>query len=233
MIKPLITWVIHKYKNPQFKFDKAVSSTLILELLLLRAIGRFRSLKLLFRFKCPGHIYLGKGVSLFNIRNIHFGRFVTLGNFCHLSGLGYNGVVIGNRVSLGDFSRLVVSTSFNNIGEGITLHDDVAIGEFAYIGGAGGAVIGRACIIGQYFSIHPENHVFTDMTQDIRDQGVHREGVTIGENCWIGSKVTILDGAKIGNGCVIAAGAVVRGTFPDNVIIAGVPARIIKQRDCE
>jgi acetyltransferase-like isoleucine patch superfamily enzyme len=42
--------------------------------------------------------------------------------------------------------------------------------------------------------------------------------------------VTILDGTVVGNGCVIAAGAVVVGEFPDNVVIGGVPARVLKQR---
>lgn len=51
----------------------------------------------------------------------------------------------------------------------------------------------------------------------------------IGNNCWIGAKTTILDGTIIGNHCVVAAGAVVKGIFPDNVIIGGVPARIIKE----
>ena len=52
----------------------------------------------------------------------------------------------------------------------------------------------------------------------------------IGNNCWIGAKVTILDGTKIGNGCFVAAGAVVYGEYPDNVIIGGVPAKILKSR---
>lgn len=42
--------------------------------------------------------------------------------------------------------------------------------------------------------------------------------------------MTILDGTVIGNGCIVAAGAVVRGQFPDNSVIGGVPARIIKMR---
>ena len=54
--------------------------------------------------------------------------------------------------------------------------------------------------------------------------------VAIGNNCWIGAKATILDGTKIGDGCIVAAGAVVKGEFPDNVIIGGVPAKIIKHR---
>jgi acetyltransferase-like isoleucine patch superfamily enzyme len=52
----------------------------------------------------------------------------------------------------------------------------------------------------------------------------------IGPNCWIGSKVTILDGVTIGEGCVIAAGSVVTKSFPDYSVIGGVPARVLRSR---
>jgi len=88
--------------------------------------------------------------------------------------------------------------------------------------------IGSDCIIGQYLSCHPENHNFGDQTRLIRHQGVQRKGIKIGKNCWIGAKVTILDGVRIGANCVIAAGAVVTKSMPDNTVIGGVPARVIK-----
>jgi acetyltransferase-like isoleucine patch superfamily enzyme len=125
---------------------------------------------------------------------------------------------------------LAVSTSLNDPGEGISLGDRVGIGEFAYLGGGGGLTIGADCIVGQYFSCHPENHNYSDPETLIRLQGVSRKGIQIGNGCWIGSKVTILDGAKVGNHCVIAAGAVVAGVFPDHSVIGGVPARILKSR---
>ena len=106
------------------------------------------------------------------------------------------------------------------------------IGEFAYIGGAGGLKIGSETIVGQYLSIHPENHTFSDLEIPIRNQGVSRKGISIGKNVWIGSKVTILDGANIGDGCVIAAGSVViSGQYEKNSIIGGMPAKILKKRD--
>lgn len=55
--------------------------------------------------------------------------------------------------------------------------------------------------------------------------------VEIGPGCWIGTRVTILGGAKIGKGCVIGAGSVVRGTIPDFSVAAGVPAKVIRQRE--
>jgi acetyltransferase-like isoleucine patch superfamily enzyme len=59
---------------------------------------------------------------------------------------------------------------------------------------------------------------------------VNRKGIKIGKNCWIGSKVSILDGVQLGNGCIVAAGAVVTKSFPDNSIIGGVPAKLLKTR---
>lgn len=230
LLKQLITLVVRKYKTPEFKFDENVTSTMIISLIFSRIISRIRSLKLLFQLKIPKNLFIGRGVRFFCIKNIELGQFVTIGEYVFISGLGRNGVVIDNRVSIGDFSRVIVSTSFNNIGDGIIIHNDVAIGEFAYIGGAGGVEIGASCIIGQYFSVHPENHIFSEIDSEIRHQGVERVGITIGSDCWIGAKVTILDGAIIGNGCVVAAGSVVNGTFPNNVVIGGVPARILKPR---
>jgi acetyltransferase-like isoleucine patch superfamily enzyme len=99
------------------------------------------------------------------------------------------------------------------------------------LGGAGGLEIGDECIIGQYLSCHPENHVSGDLEVAIRHQGVTRKGIKIGPNCWIGSKVTILDGVEIGKGCIIAAGAVVTKSFPSNSVIGGVPAKLLKSRE--
>jgi acetyltransferase-like isoleucine patch superfamily enzyme len=125
---------------------------------------------------------------------------------------------------------VVVSTSLNQLGEFIKIGDNVGIGEFAYLGGAGGLEIGDGCIIGQYLSCHPENHNYQSLEKEIRHQGVSRKGIKIGANCWIGSKVSILDGVSIGEGSIIAAGAVVNKSFPDNSIIGGVPAKLIKSR---
>ena len=122
----------------------------------------------------------------------------------------------------------IISSSFNNIGEFIKIEANVSLGEFSHLGGAGGLVIGKDTIIGQYFSTQPEKHNFMDMSKPIRLQGVNRVGIKIGNNCWIGSKVTIVDGVELGNNCVVAAGAVVTRSFADNVMVGGIPAKIIR-----
>ena len=59
---------------------------------------------------------------------------------------------------------------------------------------------------------------------------IHKE-VHIGDNCWIGAGAIILPGVSIGNGSVVAAGAVVNKDVPDNVMVAGVPA-VVKKHLC-
>ncbi|SCZ87290.1 BZ3500_MvSof-1268-A1-R1_Chr2-2g04756 [Microbotryum saponariae] len=63
-----------------------------------------------------------------------------------------------------------------------------------------------------------------------RQAGLERAyPVTVGDDCWIGGSAVLIGPCHIGNGCTVAAGAVVRGTFPDNCVIGGTPARILKK----
>ena len=55
------------------------------------------------------------------------------------------------------------------------------------------------------------------------------KAITIGDDCWIGAKAVINPGVTIGNGVIVASGAVVTKNFGDNVVIGGVPARIISE----
>jgi acetyltransferase-like isoleucine patch superfamily enzyme len=77
--------------------------------------------------------------------------------------------------------------------------------------------------------MHSENHNFQDRNRPIRLQGVTRQGIRIGSNCWIGAKATILDGVIVEDNVIIAAGSVLTaGTYESNSIYGGVPARKLK-----
>lgn len=73
-----------------------------------------------------------------------------------------------------------------------------------------------------------KTHYFDDPTIPIREQGGERTLVTVGAGAWIGTGAIVL--ADVGKGTVVAAGAVVTKPLPDNVIAAGVPARVIRHR---
>ena len=228
-MKSIIIALVRK-RNPHFVLDANVDTATLFAFLFQQLFHLMRGMQLLLVFRSPKMALLGKGVQLKYRHKIIWGRFLKLGNNVHLSALGKQGILLGDNVSIGSNSHIIVSTTLNNLGEHIIIGNNVGIGEYAYLGGGGGLQIGDDCIVGQYFSCHPENHVTDLLDVAIRKQEVTRKGIFIGKNCWIGSKVTILDGVGIGDGCIIAAGAVVNKSFPSNSVIGGVPARLIKTR---
>ena len=93
------------------------------------------------------------------------------------------------------------------------------IGENAYFPHrAIGVVIHGKAVIGDNATIHA----------NVVIAGKNGETPTIGDNCMIGAGACILGGVKIGNNCVIAAGAVVVDDIPDNKVVGGIPAKVIK-----
>lgn len=229
MIQSIVLKNIQK-KSPTFRFDQQINWRILLELIVQKVVQQTRSLRLLLQGVVPNKIFIGRSVKLSYVSNIQFGKWVQLEDHVHISALCKAPLKIGNNVKIGAYSRIVASTSFNNLGEYIRIGNNVGIGEFAYLGGGGGLEIGDDCIIGQYLSCHPENHNYRGNSL-IRLQGVTRQGIKIGNNCWLGAKVTILDGVTIGDNCVVAAGAVVTKSMPPNSVIGGVPAKVLKSKN--
>ncbi|MBC7387855.1 MAG: acyltransferase [Opitutaceae bacterium] len=231
-MKKLIEYVI-RLRNPHFRFDVNVTGHLITELALNKGKAWLRGFTGLLSGIRGRQLMLGTGVRFFNARKIKLGKWVKIDDYCTLSALGTGELRIGNNSGIGAFSRIIISTSFNLLGSHIHIGNNVGIGEYAYLGGGGGLEIGDDCIVGQYFSCHPENHNYDTVVLPVRLQGVSRKGIKIGRDCWIGAKVTILDGVEIGDHCVIAAGAVVTKSMPACSVIGGVPAKVIKERTIE
>ena len=89
--------------------------------------------------------------------------------------------------------------------------------------------IGQACMIGPNTLITTVNHPLSPKGR--RAKLALCKPVTIGDDVWIGGNCTILPGVTIGNNVIVAAGAVVTKNVPDNCVVAGVPARVIKGLD--
>lgn len=108
----------------------------------------------------------------------------------------------------------------------IKIGNEVFTNNNIFICAANSIIIGDKTLIGQNVAIMDfEAHgIAPDQRNQIGDIGK----VIIGKNVWIGNNVTILKNTEIGKNSIVAAGAVVSGFFPENVIIGGVPAKIIK-----
>jgi acetyltransferase-like isoleucine patch superfamily enzyme len=73
------------------------------------------------------------------------------------------------------------------------------------------------------------NHIFHDPEKSFSMQGITAEGIIIEDDVWLGASAVVTDGVRIGTGAVVAAGAVVTKDVPPHTVVAGIPAKVIKQ----
>ena len=122
-----------------------------------------------------------------------------------------------------------------NVQKGVELSRRISIGDFSGIGKnsmiQGNVTIGSHVMIGPELYIYTQNHAFDRVDIPMDQQGFSEmKPVEIGDDVWIGSRVTILPGVKIGKGAIIGASAVVTKDVPEYAVVGGNPARILKYR---
>lgn len=92
-----------------------------------------------------------------------------------------------------------------------------------------GITIGEDVIFGPNVVVVDEDHVFDDPDVAIARQGLRSQGpIEIGDGAWVAAGAVVLGGTRIAPRSVVAAGAVVRGEFPERCVIAGVPAKVVR-----
>jgi acetyltransferase-like isoleucine patch superfamily enzyme len=111
----------------------------------------------------------------------------------------------------------------------LRIGDRCVIGRGSHIVAHHSIVIGDDVFTGPYVYITDQNHGYADPEVPIGRQWPHNTAVSIGPGSWLGAGVIVLPGALIGRNVVVAAGSVVRGQFPDRCLIAGVPAKIVRE----
>lgn len=119
--------------------------------------------------------------------------------------------------------------------KGAEISPNASLGNFTELGTRcmiqANVHLGDNVIMGPDVKIYSRNHNFERLDVPIKDQGKKYYETFIGNDVWLGANVVVTAGSKIGNQCIIAAGAVVTGEIPDKAIIGGVPAKIIKFRE--
>jgi acetyltransferase-like isoleucine patch superfamily enzyme len=152
-----------------------------------------------------GMVYLGRGVEL-SARK------------------GYGRIVLGRWVHLGDRNRLRAHEGTLRIGDKTVLGRENTVNCYLDLH------IGARCIVADWVYMCDFDHRTDDVHTPIKDQGIVKTPVHIGEDVWVGVKASVLRGAQVGHGTVVAAHSVVRGTVPPLSVVAGVPGRVVRDR---
>ena len=158
----------------------------------------------------PGSCLAFPTGAVFGERWIHIGRDTLVGPYVSISA----GMVPGQTmvtdpvVRIGD--RCMIGRGSHIVG-----HFEVAIGDDVHTG--------------PYVYITDQNHGYENPDEVVHVQWPSDDPVRIGTGSWLGTGVVVLPGSRLGRNVVVGAGAVVRGTFPDHCVIAGVPARIVRR----
>ena len=180
---------------------------------------------------CGTGVVFGRGIILRHPGRVQLGQQVVLGEGVTLDGRSSSveiSLAIGDDVMIADHCTLSCKEGKLQIGDRVGLGTQAIIQSTQQCSVVIGndVIIGPSCYVvggGNYQLDNPDELI---RTQDIRADG----GCIIEDNVWLGAKVLVLDGADIGHGSVVAAGAVVTREIPPYCICAGVPARIIKHR---
>lgn len=168
-------------------------------------------------------LYYGWGATINRIRNGN----TTIGRDCEIapSAVFYRGgtIRIGDRCAIRHGALLMpgIDSGVIEFGNDSTLH------QYSIVAGTGGVYIGNGVRIAGHAIIMSHNHRFDRVDLPIFKQGIETAPIYIEDDVWIGARVTVLPGVRIGTGAVIGAGAVVNRDVPPRAIAVGVPARVV------
>lgn len=150
----------------------------------------------------------------------------------------FSGIKLGQKALRGFCGKLMLKSCGKqvNIEQGATFSHKVSLGDYSGIGVNarinGACTIGHHVMMGSDVVILTRNHGFDRTDIPMMEQGFEKERpVVIGDDVWICDRVIILPGVTVGNGSILAAGAVITHDVPPYAIVGGVPARIIKMRN--
>ncbi|MGD9050033.1 MAG: acyltransferase, partial [Anaerolineae bacterium] len=139
------------------------------------------------------------------------------------------GIEIGENTLVMHHAELHVYNFRDLPHAGIRIGRDSLIGEFNVLRGQGGITIGDRVYTSPLVQLAAVDHVFADPARPFVEQGITAQGIVVEDDVWIGAGAVVTDGVRIGCGAVVAAGAVVTQDVPPHTVVAGVPARVVKE----
>lgn len=157
------------------------------------------------RLQTDGLCFVGPGVTFEIGRGavLRLGRWSWIGHGCKL------------RVHEGEVE----------IGAKTVLGQECTISAFQHVS------IGRECILADRVMLIDFDHGVVEVDRPIREQGIYKRDVRVGHNCWLGYGACILRGVTVGDNAIVGTSAVVTRDVPENAVVAGIPARVLRMRE--
>ena len=176
---------------------------------------------------CGRNVVFGQNVVLRHPHKIRISDNVVIDDNCLLDAKGETntGIAIGSGVFIG---RNTILSCKNG---SIEIEAGANIGFNCEIFSASRVTIGAETLLAAYCYLIGGDHDFSDGSQPVLAQARKSAGVTVGRGAWLGAGAKVLDGVTVGDGAIIGAAAVVRADVPAGAIAAGIPAKIVGQRE--
>jgi acetyltransferase-like isoleucine patch superfamily enzyme len=140
--------------------------------------------------------------------------------------IGRNAVLRMGRWSwIGHDSKIRVHEGEVSIGTKTVMGQECTISAYQRVS------IGRECIVADRVMLIDFDHGVVEVERPIRLQGIYKRDVRVGSNVWIGYGACILRGVSVGHNSIVGTNAVVTKEVPENAVVGGVPARVLRMRE--
>lgn len=132
---------------------------------------------------------------------------------------------LGRWSWIGHGTKIRIHEGVCEIGAKTVLGQECTISAFQHVS------IGRECVIADRVMLIDFDHGVTEVERPIRAQGIYKRDVRVGSNNWIGYGACILRGVTVGDNCVIGSNTVVTKDVKSNAVVAGAPAKLLRMRE--